>query len=86
MESTLISGKGQIQIPALLRQELKLEVGQRIAWTQKNGVLIGIPEPLDAITALFGSLKGTNMLLAENLKASRIEERNKVREQSASSL
>jgi AbrB family looped-hinge helix DNA binding protein len=55
-ESAKVSSKGQLVIPAKLRQELGFKAGVRVLFTkQGNGLLIE-PSRFDALRALRGSL------------------------------
>jgi AbrB family looped-hinge helix DNA binding protein len=50
---TIVSSKGQVVIPAELRQEFRLEKGARATWTKERGRLILTP-----IGALLDEIQG----------------------------
>jgi bifunctional DNA-binding transcriptional regulator/antitoxin component of YhaV-PrlF toxin-antitoxin module len=51
-----ITSKWQITIPEVVRNELPLEVGQRIAWAVKGDTIVG--RRVRSVRELAGSLKG----------------------------
>jgi AbrB family looped-hinge helix DNA binding protein len=51
-----ISSKGQIVIPAEIREELRLKAGARVAVKKVGGEIIITPNPFDALLALRGCL------------------------------
>ena len=56
MDTSTITSKGQITIPAKLRKRLGLMPGQRVAFDLRNGHIVLDPVK-DDITASFGVLK-----------------------------
>jgi AbrB family looped-hinge helix DNA binding protein len=58
MRSTsVISAKGQIVIPAILRKRYRLKEGSTVVFQEERGRLVLEPENYDAIYALQGSLR-----------------------------
>ena len=55
---TSISSKGQLVIPAELRQELNLNVGTRVSIQREGGTLVLRPITPEFIDALIGCTKG----------------------------
>ena len=56
-ESSIISSKGQIVIPAALRKRYRLKEGTTVVFQDERGRLVLEPENYDAIYALQGSLR-----------------------------
>jgi AbrB family looped-hinge helix DNA binding protein len=56
---TVISSKGQVVIPAELREEFGLEKGTRATWTKEKGRLILVPITVQRLRELRGCLKPT---------------------------
>ena len=54
---TVISSKGQVVIPAELREQLGLEKGTRATWRHEEGHLVLIPITPRAINRIRGFLK-----------------------------
>ena len=54
---TVISSKGQVVIPAELRQQFGLEKGTPATWTEENGRLVLTPLTLQRIREIRGFLK-----------------------------
>ena len=54
---TVISSKGQVVIPAELREQFGLEKGTRATWTEENGRLVLTPITLQRIREIRGFLK-----------------------------
>jgi AbrB family looped-hinge helix DNA binding protein len=54
---TVISSKGQVVIPAELRQQFGLEKGTPATWTEENGRLVLTPITLQRIREIRGLLK-----------------------------
>ena len=61
---TVVSSKGQIVIPAALRDELGIEAGTRIAIQRKDDHLVLQPITLEFIRSLRGCCKGKDSLVA----------------------
>ena len=57
-EIVTVSTKGQIAIPADIRDELRLEKGKRMVVTVKNGVVV--MKPLKNLSELKGVLSGVD--------------------------
>ena len=58
-ETSVVTSKGQLVIPARLRRQLGIKKGTRVALTEDNGRLIMQPVTREFIRGLRGSLKGT---------------------------
>lgn len=54
---TVISSKGQVVIPAELRQQFGLEKGTPATWAEENGRLVLTPITLQRIREIRGFLK-----------------------------
>ena len=54
---TVISSKGQVVIPAELREELGLDKGTRATWTQDGGRLVLTPVTERRLDEIMGFLK-----------------------------
>jgi AbrB family looped-hinge helix DNA binding protein len=54
---TVISSKGQVVIPAELREEFGLSKGTRATWTEEEGRLVLTPMTLKRIKDIRGFLK-----------------------------
>lgn len=54
---TVISSKGQVVIPAELREQFGLEKGTPATWTEDNGRLVLTPITLQRIREMRGFLK-----------------------------
>lgn len=54
---TVISSKGQVVIPAELREEFGLDKGTRAIWTEEEGRLVLTPMTLKRIKEIRGFLK-----------------------------
>ncbi len=74
-ESSTVTSKGQLVIPARLRRKLGIRKGTRVSFTEDNGRLILQPVTREFIHSLQGSLKGSPSLLDALL-----EERRRDRE------
>lgn len=78
--ATRVSSKGQVVIPAELREQLGLKKGVRATWTKENGSLVLTPVNKRAIDELRGSLKpgpGEASMFEESFKE---RERERLRE------
>ena len=58
METSAVTQKGQVTIPASLRKRLGIQPGDRIAFVEANGNVILKPVESD-IESLFGLIKAT---------------------------
>lgn len=67
MQTVRTLAKGQVVIPATLRKQLSIEVGDLLEVTVVNDHIELRPIPADPIAAFFGSLKG-GASMAEGLK------------------
>lgn len=71
MHEVVISEKGQICIPAVLRQRFGLRKGDKLAVEESGGAIVLHPLPRNPLLALRGRLKGagegklTDLLLQE---------------------
>ena len=54
---TVISSKGQVVIPAELREELGLEKGTQATWSKENGKLVLTPLTAQRLKEIRGFLK-----------------------------
>jgi len=54
---TVVSSKGQVVIPAELREELGLNKGTRATWTEEQGRLVLTPITIRRIKEIRGMLK-----------------------------
>lgn len=54
---TVVSSKGQVVIPAELREQLGLKKGTAATWTQENGKLVLTPISAKLLDEIRGSLK-----------------------------
>lgn len=70
---TVVSSKGQIVIPAALREELGIQVGTRLAIQRENNHLVLQPITDEFIHSLRGCLKGNTSLVATREREHRIE-------------
>ena len=70
---TTVSSKGQIVIPAALRDELGIEPGTRLAIQSHNGHLLLQPITKDYIQSHVGCCKGEDSLLEVREREHRIE-------------
>ena len=57
-ETSVVTSKGQLVIPARLRRRLGIKKGTRVAFTQDDGRLIVQPVTWEFIRGLRGSLRG----------------------------
>ncbi len=73
METTVMSERGQIAVPAGLRKRYHFKGGQKFAWLDDGDFIKLIPVPDDPLEALYGCAKGEN--LTESLLKYRQEER-----------
>lgn len=77
METTVMSERGQISVPAEIRKKYKFKHGQKFAWLDTGTSIKLIPIPDDPVASLRGMGKG------ENLLGKLLEERRKERERDA---
>ncbi len=75
MKQSKVSVRGQTVIPQDLREALGIKPNSEIAWSARDGVLIGVPIPADPIAASLGMLKGSGFTFADF-----IADRNRDRE------
>ena len=73
--SAVVSSKGQIVIPAEFRKKYRLEEGTRVTFREENDHLVLEPGNVEAILALYGSLKGLG--LGKLLQTEREQERQR---------
>jgi AbrB family looped-hinge helix DNA binding protein len=76
---TVISSKGQVVIPAELREQFGLEKGTPATWTEENGRLVLTPITLQRIREIRGLLKPKpgEPSMFEELFAERARERER---------
>lgn len=70
---TVVSSKGQIVIPAALREQLGIEAGTRLAIQRENNHLVLQPITDEFIHSLRGSLKGKTSLVEARKLEHKIE-------------
>jgi AbrB family looped-hinge helix DNA binding protein len=70
---TVASSKGQIVIPAALREELGIKAGTRLAVAREENRLILQPVTEDFIDSVMGSCKGDDSLVEALQRERRIE-------------
>jgi AbrB family looped-hinge helix DNA binding protein len=66
--SSTITEKGQIVIPAEIRKKLDLKKGMRVSFVEKKGQIIMQPITDDYIESLFGSAKTKGKVLKSLFK------------------
>ena len=74
-ETSLVTTKGQLVIPARLRRRFGIRQGTRVAFSEEGGRIVVRPITREFIRTLRGSLKGERSLLKELLE-DRKHERN----------
>lgn len=72
MQTSSITSKGQVTIPAHIRKSLALTVGQKVRFSFKDNVITIIPVEED-ISAAFGLLKATKTVSLEQMDRAIIE-------------
>jgi AbrB family looped-hinge helix DNA binding protein len=72
---TVVSSKGQIVIPAALRERLGIKTGTRIAIRTEENQLILQPITDEFIRSLVGCCKGEDSLVEAREREHRIEKR-----------
>jgi AbrB family looped-hinge helix DNA binding protein len=70
---TIASSKGQIVIPAALRQKLGIKAGTRLAVSREEDRLVLQPVTEDFIDKVMGSCKGEDSLVEAREREHRIE-------------
>jgi AbrB family looped-hinge helix DNA binding protein len=70
---TVVSSKGQIVIPATLREQLGIQAGTRLAIQRENNHLVLQPITDEFIHSLRGCLKGKTSLVEARKREHRIE-------------
>jgi AbrB family looped-hinge helix DNA binding protein len=70
---TVVSSKGQIVIPAALRDELGIEAGTRVAIQRQENHLVLQPITQEFINSLVGCCKGKTSLVEAREREHRIE-------------
>jgi AbrB family looped-hinge helix DNA binding protein len=70
---TVVSSKGQIVIPAALREQLGIQAGTRLAIQRENNHLVLQPITDEFIHSLRGCLKGKTSLVEAREREHRIE-------------
>jgi AbrB family looped-hinge helix DNA binding protein len=71
---TVVSSKGQIVIPAALRDKLGIEAGTRLAIQQEENHLVLQPITEEFINSLVGCCKGETSLVEAREREHRMEE------------
>ena len=80
---TVISSKGQVVVPAELREQLGLKKGTRATWTEDRGRLILMPiteRILDEIQGFLKPLPGEPSAFEESLAERELQRRRERRE------
>ena len=70
---TVVSSKGQVVIPAVLRDKLGIEAGTRVAIQLEENHLVLQPITEEFITSLRGCCKGEDSLIEAREREHRIE-------------
>jgi len=70
---TVVSSKGQIVIPAALRQKLGIKTGTRLAIRSEENQLILQPITREFISRLVGCCKGEDSLVEARERQHRVE-------------
>ena len=70
---TVVSSKGQIVIPATLREQLGIQAGTRLAIQRENNHLVLQPITDEFIHSLRGCLKGKTSLVEARQREHRLE-------------
>ncbi len=70
---TTVTERGQISIPAAIRQKYHLKAGMEIEWLEAKGGIFLMPVPADPIAAFRGSGKTST---TELLQARQLEKEN----------
>jgi AbrB family looped-hinge helix DNA binding protein len=70
---TVVSSKGQIVIPAALREQLGIQAGTRLAIQREDNHLVLQPITDEFIHSLRGSLKGKTSLVEAREREHKIE-------------
>lgn len=78
MTTAIISAKGWIVIPAVLRKRYGLRPGDRVALVDYGGALAIVPAAADPIQVVRGLLKGEGSLV-DALRTEREQERRRER-------
>ncbi len=60
MES-VITKKGQVVIPSVLRKKYKIETGTKVQWMDTGNIIKVVPIPKDPIGALRGCSEGEGL-------------------------
>ncbi|MEO6197335.1 MAG: AbrB/MazE/SpoVT family DNA-binding domain-containing protein [Dehalococcoidia bacterium] len=74
MKQSKVSVRGQTVIPQEIRDELGIKPESIVAWSVRDGILIGVPIPEDPIEASIGMLAGLGYTF-EDFMADRNAER-----------
>ena len=75
MDSSIVSTKGQVLIPAKLRKKAGIKKGTRVFLEEKDGAIVIHPATLDFYERTCGILKGGGLLKA--LRESRQKEKKR---------
>ena len=80
METSVVTVKGQIVIPARLRKKVGIKKGTRVFLEERDGDIIVHPATPDFYERTFGILKGGGLVktLAESRKKEREREDKKI--------
>ena len=70
---TVVSSKGQIVIPAALREKLRIKTGTRLAIRSEENQLILQPITREFISSLVGCCKGEDSLVEARERQHRVE-------------
>jgi antitoxin PrlF len=76
MHSSAVTTKGQVTVPAELREKLGIKPGDRVGFVEEKGRLILQPQP-QGMTAAFGLLKATRSASLKDIDAAISAKRKK---------
>jgi len=72
MQTSSITSKGQVTIPAQIRKSLALTTGQKVRFNYKDNIITITPVE-EEISAVFGLLKATKSISLEQMDAAIIQ-------------
>ena len=72
MQTSSITSKGQVTIPAPIRKSLALTAGQKVRFSYNDNVITITPVEED-ISAVFGLLKATKTVSLEQMESAIIQ-------------
>ncbi len=72
---TTVTERGQISIPAVLREKYHLVAGTGVEWMESAEGIFLLPVPKDPIAAFRGQSKGMNRVLLKDRQEDRKKEK-----------